>query len=345
MSDSLVVKPGAIVVVSGANGNIASHIVDQLLAFGYRVRGTVRNKEKNAWLISQFGAKYGTDKIELCEVPDMATPGAFDEAVKGASGFIHTATSVMESADPKVAVPMAIDGTLNVLISAAKEPGMKRVVITSSSGAATAPKPNVKFHIDENTWNEEAVKAAWAPPKEPYNEIERRVDVYFASKTQSEQAAWAFVKEHKPPFVLNSVLPNCNFGPIINSEHQSYHSTLGWLKACWEGFEGQEEVKLMDPQYHINIIDDAQVHVAALIYEDVKGERLFAFEKPFNWNSVLAIMRKLAPKREFVSDLEGLGQDMSTVSNERAEELLKRLTGHGWSNLETSVKQAIAGFP
>lgn len=53
--------------------------------------------------------------------------------------------------------------TKNALASAAKEPGLKSFVLTSSSTAATNAKPNQKFHIDTQLWNEEAIKDAWRP--------------------------------------------------------------------------------------------------------------------------------------------------------------------------------------
>lgn len=62
------------------------HVVDQLLQQGYNVRGTVCNTEKSSWVKDLFDKKYGPGKFELIEVPEMSTKGAFDDAVKGASG-------------------------------------------------------------------------------------------------------------------------------------------------------------------------------------------------------------------------------------------------------------------
>jgi nucleoside-diphosphate-sugar epimerase len=94
-----------------------------------------------------------------------------------------------------------INASLNVIKAAAKFPNIKRVVYTSSSMAAASPAPDKELTIDENTWNESCVEAAWAPP--PY-EASRGYYVYGASKTQAEQALWKFVKEEKPGFVLNT---------------------------------------------------------------------------------------------------------------------------------------------
>ena len=63
------------------------------------------------------------------------------------------------------------------------------------------PYPNVKFVVNENTWNDSAVKDAWAPP--PY-EQDRSYAVYAASKTEAEKALWKFIEEEKPGFILNT---------------------------------------------------------------------------------------------------------------------------------------------
>ncbi|CAI6337888.1 unnamed protein product [Periconia digitata] len=174
-TDNLAIPQGARVLVSGANGFIASHVVKQLLRNGYKVRGTVRNLKSSSWLIALFESQYGKGFVELVEVPDMAAKGAFDEAVRGVSGFIHTATPVMQIQDPNIAVPTVVEGTKNALQSAVKA-GIKRFVLTSSSTAASSPIPNKVFTMDEKTWNEVAVKNAWAPP--PYDGVQRRLDVY-----------------------------------------------------------------------------------------------------------------------------------------------------------------------
>lgn len=77
------IPQGSLVLVTGANGLIASHVADQLLASGFKVRGTVRDVQKSSWLAELLDSKYGSGKFELVAVEDMAAEGAFDEAVKG----------------------------------------------------------------------------------------------------------------------------------------------------------------------------------------------------------------------------------------------------------------------
>ncbi|KAE8378519.1 hypothetical protein BDV26DRAFT_292186 [Aspergillus bertholletiae] len=341
LSPALTIPRGSLVVVTGANGYIGSHVVDQLLQQGYNVRGTVRNTTRSSWMNDYFGAEYGTGRFFLAEVPDISQGGAFDEAVKGAAGIVHVATPVMQFHDPHIAIPIAVNGTVNALASAAAEPTVRRVVVTSSSSAATSPQPNKVFSIDEKTWNEASVEAAWAPP--PYKGYQRRLDVYAASKTQAEQAAWKFMEDKTPHFVLNTILPSANMGAILSPKNQGYPSSARWIKAVWEGFPGKEgqEVKYNPPQYYVNVQDDARVHVAALIYPDVQNERLFAYAHPCSWNNILAILRRLYPQQTFIDDIPDLGEDKSKVANQRAENLLNRISGlPAWTSLEQSVQDA-----
>lgn len=72
---------GSTILVTGANGLIGSHVVEQCLAHGYKVRGSVRDLVKNKWLQEHFDAKYGPGMFELIKVKDFAGP--YDDAVKG----------------------------------------------------------------------------------------------------------------------------------------------------------------------------------------------------------------------------------------------------------------------
>lgn len=49
MESNTTLSPGVLVLVTGVNGYIASHVANELLLAGYRVRGTVRNVEKSQW--------------------------------------------------------------------------------------------------------------------------------------------------------------------------------------------------------------------------------------------------------------------------------------------------------
>lgn len=102
MSTTAIPK-GACVLVTGANGYLASQVVNQLLLAGFRVRGTIRDEHKGTWMKEYFHPRFGADKLELVLVPDMAEPGAYNEAIKGVSGVVHIASPLTFDSDPNKA--------------------------------------------------------------------------------------------------------------------------------------------------------------------------------------------------------------------------------------------------
>lgn len=87
--DQPAVPKGSTVLITGVNGFIASNVADQFLKFGYKVRGTTRDVQKNAWIVNLFDRKYGPGKMELVSLPDVEADGAYDEVVKGIDRYYY----------------------------------------------------------------------------------------------------------------------------------------------------------------------------------------------------------------------------------------------------------------
>lgn len=79
--------PGAVVLVTGANGYIGSSVVDTLLQEGYNVRGTVRSPK--TWLVKLFTEKYGVGRFETVILPDLRAQEDIERALDGVQGLIH----------------------------------------------------------------------------------------------------------------------------------------------------------------------------------------------------------------------------------------------------------------
>jgi nucleoside-diphosphate-sugar epimerase len=77
------IEKGSLILVTGVNGYIGSHVAEQLLQYGYRVRGTVRDAFKASYMHQVFDVKHGEGVFEALIVKAMEVDGAFDEAVQG----------------------------------------------------------------------------------------------------------------------------------------------------------------------------------------------------------------------------------------------------------------------
>ena len=151
------------VCVTGANGFIGGHIVEEFLKNGVDVHGTVRDPtaSKNDFLrgIEEKYAKSGGGKLTLFAA-DLEKEGSFDEAVKGCDVVVHVAASVVTNykKDPFVEViNPTVNGVRNV-VAASRKHGVRRIVYTSSVSTilcadskrplATRGKP-----FTEDMWN------------------------------------------------------------------------------------------------------------------------------------------------------------------------------------------------
>jgi nucleoside-diphosphate-sugar epimerase len=77
------IAPGSLILVTGANGFIGSHIVVQLLEMGYRVRGTARDASKLELVREILSERNLLAKFEGVVVPDMAADEAFNRVIDG----------------------------------------------------------------------------------------------------------------------------------------------------------------------------------------------------------------------------------------------------------------------
>ena len=80
--------PPAPVLVTGATGFVATHIIEQLLRKGYFVRGTVRDAARVPSYLTDLP---GSERLTLVAA-DLLEPGSFDAAVQGCDYVIHTAS-------------------------------------------------------------------------------------------------------------------------------------------------------------------------------------------------------------------------------------------------------------
>jgi len=320
---------------------IGAAVSQVLLKAGYKVKGATRTVAKVEPLKKRFDAEFGAGSFQVVQVEDFSKPGAYDEVLKGVSGVIHVAGDVSFSSDHNQVIKNSIDGILSVLRSASKIPSIKRVVVTSSRIANFNPNKGDNYKVDNHAFNDAIVKAAHeAAADSPLKPLLG----YAAGKTEGERAAWKFVKEEKPSFVLNTVLPDLVLGEIINTASEG--STAGLAnKVFTEGNNSHIYPFAAVPSFYVDVKDTARIHLAALIEPDVQNERLWALAGTFTLNQILGIWREAFPNRSLPADYEGLSVPTQIkVDTSRELELLKRQGRPGWVSLKDSVLEQVKGL-
>jgi nucleoside-diphosphate-sugar epimerase len=240
-----------LVLVTGAGGYIAAHVVKLLLDNGYQVRGTVRNvrDEKKVAPLKQLSTKDDRN-LQLVEA-DLMKPETWPRAVEGCKYVIHMASPAVleEPKHPDDLLKPAIEGTLNVLRACADNGHVNRVVLTSSMVSIFGDLTK-KGVYDENDWTD----------------TNSKVNTYAKSKTFAEKAAWDFVNETKA-FELAVVNPGFVIGPLLHNSDCSSAEVITKL---------MEHTMPMTAKFMFTVIDVRDValgHLKAMTTPEAAGKR------------------------------------------------------------------------
>src|SRR5262249_17507734 len=187
------------------SGYIARFCIAQLLQDGWRVRTSIRNPAKAEEVrasISKISA--GTETIEFFEA-DLNSDRSWDRAAAGADYVLHVASPVplvAPKSDEELVRP-ARDGALRVL-TAARDAGVKRVVMTSSVAAITHGHGAHPGAFTESDWTDETNLKDTTP--------------YERAKTVAERAAWAWRDAQGGALELVSINPSYVIGPVLDCD-------------------------------------------------------------------------------------------------------------------------------
>lgn len=311
------------VYVSGASGFIAQELVKQLIEQKYKVVGSVRSVEKGENLVKNLGSSFLYDVI-----PDMAVEGAFDEALEKhpeVTVFLHTAspfTVTPTDIENDLLIP-AQKGTTNALDAIYKHaPQIKRVVITSLYVAVWDLTKEFSDHsnlLTEESWNPVTLEQAKS----------NGMMAYCASKTYAEQAAWKFVKEKNPNFVLSTVNPGYVFGPqAFDSEIKDTLNLSSELLAKFLKTKPTDDM----PQLYggfVDVRDVARAHLVAFEKEEAKNQRLVLISDRFNGQEIADVIHKNFPE-------QGKNVPVGTPGEKAPVET--------WTRIDFSKTEKILGF-
>jgi dihydroflavonol-4-reductase len=271
-----------LVLVTGGSGFIAQHCILALLEAGYDVRTTVRSLAREPEVRANLrngGADPG-NRLAFFEA-DLMSDAGWVEAVAGCAYVFHGASPTPSGsyASEDDWIRPAVDGNLRVL-RAARNAGVKRVVLTSAFGAiGVGHKPRSR-PFDETDWSD----------------LDGKVAPYQKSKTLAERASWDFIAREGNGLEMTTVNPTMVLGPALGSD---YSHSIRTIKQMLDGQPGYPRIKTCV----VDVRDVADLHVRAMIDPAANGERFLATSGDSLWMAEIAkiLKQRMGPVAHKVS--------------------------------------------
>lgn len=122
------------ILITGAGGFIGSHLAEQIIECGAKVRAFVRYNSRGDWGMLELLPKHKLDEIEVC-AGDLRDSHAVRRAVQKTEILFHLGSLIAipySYIHPRETIETNVMGALNVM-SAASEVGVDRVIHTSTS--------------------------------------------------------------------------------------------------------------------------------------------------------------------------------------------------------------------
>ena len=283
------------ILVTGGSGFIAGHCLLQLLAQGHEVRATLRSLSQEAAVraaLRQSGAVQD-DRLSFVAA-DLLSDSGWPQAVAGVDVVLHVASPVQPGhvGDENDLIRPALEGTLRVL-RAARDAGVKRVVLTSAFHAVSWGWPHRDHLFTEDDWT-----VLHGPG----------VDAYGRSKTLAERAAWDFIAAEGGGMALTTMLPVAVMGPVMGTGISgSNHLLQRLLEGAMPGLPN-----LFIPV--VDVRDVASAHLLAMTAPEAAGRRfLLSNGRALAMAEIAALLRA------------GLGDVARRVPTRRIPDLVLRV--------------------
>lgn len=265
------------VLVTGASGFVAKHIIARLLVAGFAVRGTLRAPNKAEGIraaIAGFNGADPGDRLDFATA-DLLDDTGWVEAMEGISEVVHTAMVVL-GAEPKRradVVRPGIEGTERVMTMAARA-GVRRVVLTGSIAAIGYGRPDEPREVTygPDDWTDADAPGLWA---------------YAEAKTRGERAAWRIADAEG--MGLTTVLAGMVLGPVTDPDTSV---SVGAVSRLLDG----TAPAIPDMGYNVvDVRDLADIHVNAVLNPGSAGRRVVAAAEYLPLKHIADVLREAYP--------------------------------------------------
>ena len=309
------VNADSTILVTGGSGFLSLHCIAQALVAGYKVRTTIRSEIKKQKVFE--GLEHSKPPVDVSKVEfitaDLLEDEGWAEAVKGVQLVLHVASPLPEEQpkDENVLIRPAVEGTLRVLKAAKAASTVKRIVVTSSSGAIAY---GVTFD-NGKTFTE----ADWSNPEgkgEP-------VTPYTKSKTLAEKSAWDFIEREGGSLELAVVNPVLILGPPLLLPNES--TTCSMIQQILQG----KLPAVPDLGWPVvDVRDVAALHLLVATTPDAKGQRyLCVAGKSVSMSEISSILKS------------GLGKKASKAPTRVMPNFLFKMVSYVMPSLRTIIPE------
>lgn len=265
------------ILVTGADGFIGSHLVEELVKKGYQVRAFVLYNSFNTWGWLDTLDKSIMNHVEIFQ-GDIRDPHGVKTAMQGVDAVFHLAALIaipFSYHSPDAYVDTNIKGTLNVL-QAARELGNIRTLVTSTSEVYGTAQ---YVPIDE---------------KHPY----QGQSPYSATKIGADRLAESFYRSFELPVTI--VRPFNTYGP-----RQSARAVIPTI--ITQLLSGYEEIKLgsLTPTRDFNYVKDTANGFIAMYESDktIGQEINIATQREISIGQLAEeLIRQINPQARIVCD-------------------------------------------
>lgn len=265
------------ILVTGADGFIGSHLVEELVKKGYQVKAFVLYNSFNTWGWLDTLDKSIMDHVEIFQ-GDIRDPHGVKVAMQGVDAVFHLAALIaipFSYHSPDTYVDTNIKGTLNVL-QAARELGNLRTLVTSTSEVYGTAQ---YVPIDE---------------KHPY----QGQSPYSATKIGADRLAESFYRSFELPVTI--VRPFNTYGP-----RQSARAVIPTI--ITQLLSGYEEIKLgaLTPTRDFNYVKDTANGFIAMYESDktIGQEINIATQREISIGQLAEeLIRQINPRARVVCD-------------------------------------------
>eukprot|EP01084_Bolivina_argentea_P285506 489621_1 len=270
-----------LVLITGANGFIAGHIIKQLLSNGFQVRGTVRSlkdKEKYQYLYNFI--KNDSCDLELVE-GDLTSPDGWNDIVKGCKYVLHTAWPIIKPSEMNsnsYSIEYYVETglkSLEYILNACTHAKIKRFTFTSSTAAAWPSFKTSKTAVIND---------------KVFTDLDYgygKIDGYARSKTMGEQYIRDFMQKNNNPFEYVILNPGVTIGPYLNNRESIAPQLVKMLLDGRMPYIGRVQLIWGD------VRECAYAHISSMMKSKdiVNGKRYMIGAQNLWWNDIAIILK------------------------------------------------------